>query len=247
MFVYQHILSTSTYSASLAKQLPAKLIVKFNIMNFVNEIDGVKKAIIENAQLMRSFENIGNDEFRDKLKKFNDEIETMRLELGETLIGLKTRQKRLDNMLDKAANECQTLEELEAKYEEFQQTEGKKRMSIKLCTEFKEFKQELMNNPSANANIDAEVIEQDDNAICSMYDPWTKNLMLNPVRNIKCGHNYDRDSVMAVIKDRLNIHCPIVGCASKVYVQPNHLVPNEPLQERIRVYKIQQDDDEDNN
>ncbi|XP_034103912.1 E3 SUMO-protein ligase NSE2 [Drosophila albomicans] len=221
-------------------------------MNFVNEIDGVKKTIIENAQLMRSFENkVGNVEYRDKLKKFNDEIETMRLELGETLIGLKTRQKRLDTMLDKAANECQTLEEFEAKYLEFQQTEGKKRMSIKLCTEFKDFKQELMNNPSAsnaNANdIDAEVIEQDDNAICSMYDPWTKDLMLNPVRNIKCGHNYDRASVMAVIKDRLNVRCPIVGCASKTYVQPNHLVPNEALQERIRVYKAQQDDDEDDN
>ncbi|KAH8387600.1 hypothetical protein KR093_008083, partial [Drosophila rubida] len=180
-----------------------------------------------------------------KLKQFNDEIETMRLELGETLIGLKTRQKRLDNILEKASDEAQTLDDFEEKYAEFKAAESKKRLNVKLSTEFKEFKQEMVTNNSTR-NDDAETVELDENDndnICSMYDPWTKGLMMNPVRNIKCGHHYDRDSVMAIIKDNLSVRCPIVGCASKTYVQPNQLVLNEALQKRIRVFKAQQDRD----
>ncbi|KAH8269894.1 hypothetical protein KR044_000600, partial [Drosophila immigrans] len=184
-----------------------------------------------------------------KLKKFNDEIETMRLELCETLIGLKSRQKRLNNILEKASAESNTLEEFEQKYEEFKQAEDKKRINVKTTSEFKEFKQQLTHNnntSTSNADdvhIEAEIAEQSDD-VCSMYDPWTKGLMLNPVRNIKCGHHYDRDSVMAVIKDTMSVHCPIVGCAIKAYVHPNHLVPNQALQKKIRSYKAQQDEHE---
>ncbi|KAH8399537.1 hypothetical protein KR215_000046, partial [Drosophila sulfurigaster] len=173
------------------------------------------------------------EEFRDIMKKFKDEIEKERLEMGEALIGLKTRQKRLDTALRKINNESHSLEEFEAKYKEFQKTEDEKSITVKLLSEFADFKQEMLNCPStSNADDDTEIVEDDAN-VCSMYDPWTKGLMLNPVRNTKCGHHYDRDSVMAAIKDNFSVKCPIVGCVSKIFVQPNHLVSNEALKTRI--------------
>ncbi|XP_060659863.1 E3 SUMO-protein ligase NSE2-like [Drosophila nasuta] len=109
-----------------------------------------------------------------------------------------------------------------------------------MLSEFADFKQEMLNCPSTSHADDNTEIVEDDTNVFSMYDPWTKGLMLNPVRNKNCGHHYDRDSVMAAIKDSLSVKCPIVGCVSNIFVQHNHLVSNEALKQRIHTYKAQQ-------
>ncbi|XP_034484201.1 E3 SUMO-protein ligase NSE2 [Drosophila innubila] len=216
-------------------------------MDFFNDINNMKKCIVENAEYMKSFEGTG-DKLRDELKKFNDEILEKRLEMGETLIRLKTKQKRLDQILEMAANDSDTLQQFEKKYADLNAAEEKKRSNVKLTSEYKEFKDELVGNLNAstasgsNSNVEAEIMEimESGNTACSMYDPWTKGLMLNPVRNIKCGHHYDRDSVMSVIKNNMSVRCPVVGCVTKIYIQPNHLQADLTLQQKINEHKADQ-------
>ncbi|KAL7745197.1 hypothetical protein ACLKA6_008248 [Drosophila palustris] len=195
---------------------------------------------------MKSFESAENT-FRDELKKLNDEILDKRLAMGETLIRMKTKQKRLDQILEKAANESNTLKQFEKKYADLNASEEKKRNNVKQSAEYKDFKREILGNLNASnasgcndgeAEI-MEIMETGDTA-CSMYDPWTKGLMLNPVRNIKCGHHYDRDSVMSVIKSNMSVRCPVVGCASKNYIQPNHLQADVALQQKIIEHQAEQ-------
>ncbi|XP_034484793.1 E3 SUMO-protein ligase NSE2-like [Drosophila innubila] len=227
-------------------------------MNFINDIDNMKKCIVENTEYMKSFEGTG-DTLRDELKKFNDEILEKRLAMGETLIRLKTKQKRLDQILEMAGNDSDTLQQFEKKYADLNASEAQKRSNIKLTSEYKEFKDELVGNVNAstaigsNGNMEAEIMEivETGDTACSMYDPWTKGLMLNPMRNIKCGHHYDRDSVMSVIKNNMSVRCPVVGCATKSYIQPNHLQADLTLQQKINDHKAEQEaslsseDDED--
>lgn len=169
-----------------------------------------------------------------------------RLEIGERIIALKTKQKRIDDALQKALSETDTVEQLNVKCTEFFEKEDKKRINVKLSTEYKEFKQQ-MNSAFGGSNVTsvddedvAEVMEPGGKVV-SMFDPWSKALMLNPVRNIKCGHHYERDSVNAIIKDNCGIRCPVVGCASKCFIQPNHLEPDMALRDKIRAYKAEQE------
>ncbi|KAM8703504.1 hypothetical protein ACLKA7_008172 [Drosophila subpalustris] len=192
---------------------------------------------------MKSFEN-AESTFRDELKKFSDEILDKRLAMGESLIRMKNKQKRLDQILEKAANESNTLKQFEKKYVDLKASEEKQPSNVKQSAEYNDFKQEILGNLNASnasgcndgeAEI-MEIVETGDTA-CSMYDPWTKGLMLNPVRNIKCGHHYDSDSVMSVIRSNMSVRCPVVGCASKIYIQPSHLQADVALQQKIIEHK----------
>lgn len=208
-------------------------------MDFINDIDKMKKTLAENAQFMKSFEG----SFEDELKKLNDEMNNKRLDMGETLIRLKNKQKRLDQNLQKAVAESNNLDEIEQKIKELNKAEENNRANVKSTTEYKQFKEEILGKKSVSksdgdCDIPMEIVENG-NTACSMYDPWTKKLMTKPMRNIKCGHHYDLDSVTSVITVNLTVRCPFVGCASEIFIQPNHLKADMTLQQKIMNYKEQ--------
>lgn len=184
---------------------------------------------------------------REEAMKLANEMRDKRLQLGERLILLKDNQKRIDNTLRQASADSNTLEEFKEKLEELNEKEKKKRVNIKLTTEYREFKKEILGISNVADADDVDVV----NAI-SMYDPWSKALMVNPVRNTNCGHYYDLESATTAIKHNKKVRCPVAGCASKSHIVPENLEPDSALLETIKQFRAEREaqiasssDDED--
>lgn len=90
--------------------------------------------------------------------------------------------------------------------------------------------------------------EIDDSLLCSSsfsapLDPISKKLVHRPVRNIKCKHIYDKDSIYAYVRQsKRKAKCPYVGCKN------NHLVVSDlqddaQLEERITQYLASQENE----
>ncbi|XP_039233653.1 E3 SUMO-protein ligase NSE2 isoform X2 [Drosophila yakuba] len=150
--------------------------------------------------------------------------------------------------MQQAQNSSSTIEQFEDVWKERSEAVEQKRINVKNIAEFKNFKKTVK---SAAAQLGAEVngqangtdqdedliiegIEETGGEIFSLYDPWSKALMKNPVRNKVCGHIYDRDSVMLIIKDNIGILCPVLGCANKTYIQPAHLVEDANVRQKVQ-------------
>ncbi|XP_017134096.1 E3 SUMO-protein ligase MMS21-like [Drosophila elegans] len=76
--------------------------------------------------------------------------------------------------------------------------------------------------------------------VFSPYDPWTKALLKNPVRNTICGHIYDRDVVHGLIKNNTGIRCPVAGCANRTYIHPPHLIEDAEIKKQMLQLIIQE-------
>uniref|UniRef100_A0AAZ3SLH2 E3 SUMO-protein ligase NSE2 n=1 Tax=Oncorhynchus tshawytscha TaxID=74940 RepID=A0AAZ3SLH2_ONCTS len=61
---------------------------------------------------------------------------------------------------------------------------------------------------------DVAVTQSEVNFTC----PLTQVEMVDPMKNKKCNHHYDRDAIMGMIKARQNqkkkLRCPVVGCGN---------------------------------
>ncbi|XP_031620495.1 E3 SUMO-protein ligase NSE2-like [Contarinia nasturtii] len=64
-------------------------------------------------------------------------------------------------------------------------------------------------------------------------DPITKEKLERPVRNRHCNHIYGLISVQQSIQRNSRFRCPIVGCASKRYVQLDDLIEDDELATRL--------------
>ncbi|KAH8394433.1 hypothetical protein KR222_005254, partial [Zaprionus bogoriensis] len=168
--------------------------------------------------------------------RLTEEMRSKRLQLGERLIRLKDNQKRIDNTLRQASAESCTLDEFKEKFEQLNEQEKSKRINIKLTSEYKEFKKSILGEASVADNDTVEVV-----TAVSMFDPWSKALMVNPVRNTKCGHYYDLDSVTAVLGHGNDVRCPVAGCASKSYIRLDILQPDKDLLNKIQSYRAVQE------
>lgn len=57
----------------------------------------------------------------------------------------------------------------------------------------------------------------------NVIDPISKMRIKDPVKNIACGHTYDHESIMTLLKINKNTRCPMVGCKSKEYIKITNL------------------------
>ncbi|KAF7659553.1 hypothetical protein LDENG_00296820 [Lucifuga dentata] len=110
------------------------------------------------------------------------------------------------------------------------------------------FKDSIMNtlnqaNPESAENMeeldeDIAVTQSQVNFTC----PLTQVEMLNPVKNKKCNHNYDKEAIVGLIKTRQNQKkkccCPVVGCGN-TDVREADLVPDLILRRKIQSQKRQ--------
>ena len=70
-----------------------------------------------------------------------------------------------------------------------------------------------------------------------LTDPWSRKPITEPVRNRRCGHLYDNETVNRQL-DRLsrlrkNLPCPVPNCTNG-QVRRDHLVTDQKVGERIR-------------
>ncbi|XP_076755739.1 E3 SUMO-protein ligase NSE2 [Xylocopa sonorina] len=60
----------------------------------------------------------------------------------------------------------------------------------------------------------------------NFIDPISKKRIIDPVKNTKCGHTYDRESITGMLKINNKTRCPVVGCKSTDFVTLSHLRPD---------------------
>ncbi|XP_067952131.1 E3 SUMO-protein ligase NSE2-like [Watersipora subatra] len=64
--------------------------------------------------------------------------------------------------------------------------------------------------------------------------PYTGKQMVNPVKNINCGHSYEKDGIIVYIKQRgKRAKCPFAGCANQSFITQRSLVPDLKLKKEI--------------
>ncbi|XP_017050809.1 E3 SUMO-protein ligase NSE2-like [Drosophila ficusphila] len=214
-------------------------------MDFNQHVDSVLNTLVENTNFIKEMSEAmaeyGDDENAIKLL---EESAQSRIELAEHLIRMKSQYKAFDLAMQEAKAESATIEELEGSWKERRETVEKKRINVKNLGDFKSFKQAIesaagrgengqANGPDEDDDVIIEGVEETGGEIFSLLDPWSKAMMKNPVRNQICGHIYDRDSAMLIIKDNIGVRCPVLGCANKKYIQPAHLVEDAKLRQRL--------------
>jgi len=68
-------------------------------------------------------------------------------------------------------------------------------------------------------------------------DPITKRPMEDPVKNVYCGHSYERTSILALIAKSKKTKCPMGGCPNEAHIEANHLIDDTGLKKRIQNLK----------
>lgn len=97
----------------------------------------------------------------------------------------------------------------------------------------------------AEDNEDFQMEDQD----LSLIDPFSKQQILDPVRNSICNHLYDRKSVMDAVLLNKRTRCAYVGCSNRQPITPLNLISDDILKARLDRKQTQQevnlDDDDD--
>ncbi|XP_052850387.1 uncharacterized protein LOC128261017 [Drosophila gunungcola] len=221
-------------------------------MDINQHVDAALTTLVDNTKFFRELADVVS-EFRNggEIQKLLEESTQKRVEQAENLIKMKSKHQSLQQAMQLAQSESATIEEFEGNWKERCEAVDKKRINVGNMGEFKNFKRSVQaaaasygsaedTGQAANGTADhdddliIEGIEETGGEIFSLYDPWSKALMKNPVRNTVCGHIYDRDSVMPLIKSNIGIRCPVLGCANKSYIHPGHLIEDAKVREKVR-------------
>lgn len=156
------------------------------------------------------------------------------------LLTIKENAKRMNQAMEVAKDQS-TTEDFERELQNQLQTVHCKKFDAKKSSDFKTFKQQLM-QIAANANC-GEVsgnttrIESDDFVMESeinVFDPLTKQRMQNPVRNTLCNHHYEKSSILEAIHLNRALRCPVAGCGNKTPVTQKHLVDDSMFKMRLQ-------------
>jgi len=67
----------------------------------------------------------------------------------------------------------------------------------------------------------------------STLDPITRMPMTDPVKNVLCGHSYERASIQHLTRKGKKTKCPIAGCPNDQFVQMDQLIDNTDLKRQI--------------
>lgn len=95
-------------------------------------------------------------------------------------------------------------------------------------------------HPEANPSIN---IDGADGGILQNFptittDPITKQLIGNPVRNKRCNHVYDQESIEDALKINSRLRCPYVGCNVK-NVQLTDLIEDRELKRQLMSLRLE--------
>ncbi|KAJ0180155.1 hypothetical protein K1T71_004746 [Dendrolimus kikuchii] len=80
-------------------------------------------------------------------------------------------------------------------------------------------------------------LDESDLAITEMQDqyidPITKRPILDPVKNTVCGHIYEKEAIMDMIRNKKRTKCPVVGCGNRGPILIDHLMSDDELKFRM--------------
>ena len=75
------------------------------------------------------------------------------------------------------------------------------------------------NGQVESGDDELEMTQVERNTVC----PISRKEMVKPVKNILCGHVYDRNSMESLLMQNPMCRCPVVGCPNKTRVLRNNL------------------------
>lgn len=128
----------------------------------------------------------------------------------------------------KVAMKERTVADFESAFQRAINRAGKK-FQAKSTREYKTFTDrlgEISKNASgdtlpSSTTKDGALIEMDMQV--NLNDPITKKRMVDPVKNIICGHIYERSSIQDAIQIKPTLRCPVAGCGNNQYINMAHL------------------------
>merc|ERR1719318_211105 len=91
---------------------------------------------------------------------------------------------------------------------------------------------EMMDNSQVDSGDDElEMTQVEINTVC----PISRKEMVKPVKNILCGHVYDKHSLESLLKQNPICRCPVVGCPSKRAVVRSNLQEDKETKRAIEI------------
>ena len=74
----------------------------------------------------------------------------------------------------------------------------------------------------------------------SLVDPFTQRDMEEPVKNVICGHSYEKASILKMIQDskKNGVKCPALGCANRRLMVKEDLVDDLELKRVIQKKRL---------
>lgn len=159
----------------------------------------------------------------------------------------QTKYAALENALSDTMTEvdgAKTKDEAEELYKAYEKTVANiAKMSGQSHTRLAEFNATYLGETGECEEV---LITQ--NTI-SVIDPISKMRMVDPVKNKKCGHHYEKSIVLQMIARNPATRCPMIGCTVKK-VKAKDLVPDDQLRryladhvdERLEISAVDLDD-----
>ena len=88
------------------------------------------------------------------------------------------------------------------------------------------------NKEGESEDDELEMTQVEVNTIC----PISRKEMVKPVKNIICGHVYDKHSMESLLQQNSMCRCPVVGCPSARAVEKRNLVEDKETKKAIKKY-----------
>uniref|UniRef100_A0A6M2DHS1 E3 SUMO-protein ligase NSE2 n=1 Tax=Xenopsylla cheopis TaxID=163159 RepID=A0A6M2DHS1_XENCH len=118
------------------------------------------------------------------------------------------------------ASLCADVETMEEVYGSTYKDAVSKLPSPIVHQKFIHFSEKLNENVYKRLDFGEDTSTSNENAA---LDPFTKKPISIPIKNNKCGHIYDKDSVMRILEINPKIRCPVVGCRVKTLFTVSNL------------------------
>eukprot|EP00092_Neocalanus_flemingeri_P090156 GFUD01114164.1.p1 GENE.GFUD01114164.1~~GFUD01114164.1.p1 ORF type:complete len:205 (-),score=88.34 GFUD01114164.1:108-722(-) len=90
------------------------------------------------------------------------------------------------------------------------------------------------NDQIESGDDDLEMTQVERNTVC----PISRREMVKPVKNILCGHVYDKGSMEALLNQNPRSRCPVVGCPNKAFVVRTNLREDKETKRAIAMKKV---------
>ncbi|NXD20112.1 NSE2 ligase, partial [Spelaeornis formosus] len=196
-----------------------------------------------------------DDEDVTSMEEVMLEYATMDRELNHHIKALEetinqVKQEKPENLPDLENLVQEKFLEMESKNSDSDLQKNEKYMSFK--NQLQEMKKQCKSVFSKMIlqmlNRGADTIEQIDEDLAvtrsqtNFACPITQVTMKRPVRNKVCGHTYDEDAILEIIRTqkqkKKRVRCPNMGC-SHVDVKESDLVPDEVLKRVLDSHKKQ--------
>lgn len=173
------------------------------------------------------------------------------------LLKLRDEHKRTERALEECEN-VETYEEIGVKYEKYLIEHGEP-FDAQKSKEYRKFKQQLdeitkslLEANNGQESTDPQTMDRDGNGDGDMIveeseintlDPFTKAPMKKPMRNTHCGHYYEKESILLLLKGKNKVKCAVAGCGNNRILKASDLVEDLVFQKKLEdIYNEQQTD-----